>query len=102
MDVPGDLRDHGLDVGKVGGAGIALGSAHGDEDGLAAFNGAAQVGREIHGAAPVFGEQRGQVVFVDGYAALAEGLDPGFIIVDAEDAVAHFSKTGCGNETHIS
>ncbi len=35
VDGAGNLGDHGLDVGEVGGAGVALGGAHGDEDGFA-------------------------------------------------------------------
>jgi hypothetical protein len=99
--VTGNLRDHGLDVRKVGRAGVALGSAHGNEDGLALFHSATQIGREIDQSAPVLGQQLGKVFLVDGHAAIAEGLDPGFVIVHAENAMAHLSKTGCCNESHI-
>ena len=102
VDGAGNLRDHGLDVGKIGGAGVALGCAHGDEDSLAAFNGPAQIGSELHAAISMPGQQLGQVFFEDGNAAFAEGFHPGFVIVHANDGVAHFGKTDRRHESHIS
>ena len=51
---------------------------------------------------PVLGQQLGQVLFEDGHAAFAQGLDPGFVIVHADNAMAHFSKANCRNKSHIS
>jgi hypothetical protein len=50
----------------------------------------------------MFGQQFGKMLFVDGYAAFAEGLDPVFVVVYADDPVAHFGKANCHDETHIA
>ena len=101
-DAAGNLRDHGFYIREVGGASVALGGADGDEDGLAVFDGPAQIGGELHAAAAVFGQQLGQSFFKDGHAACTEGSDPGFVIVHADDAVAHFGKANCRDESHVS
>ena len=48
VDGAGNLCHHGLDVGQVGGAAVALRRAHGDEHGLALLHGLAQIGGEGH------------------------------------------------------
>ena len=101
-DGAGDLGDHGFDVGEVGGAGVALGSSDGDEDGLACLDGSAQVRGEIHTAVEVFCQHLGQVLFVNRDAALAERCHLGFVIVDADDAMAHFGKADRGHQADIS
>ena len=102
VDGAGYLRDDGLNVGKVGCAGVALGSAHGNEDSLASFNCSGQIGRELHSHAPVLCQQLGQMLLEDGNATLAQGLDPLFVVIDTEDMMAHLGKTDGSNESHIS
>ena len=97
-----NLGDHSLDIGKVGGAGIALRRAHGDEDRLALLDGCAQVGREGDAAASVPGQHFRQMALEDGHAALAQGLYPGFVIVYADDPMSYLCKANGCNESHIA
>jgi hypothetical protein len=41
------------------------------------------------------------VVFKDGDAALTQELDPGFVVIDAANAMAHFGKANGGYESYI-
>jgi len=100
-DGAGNLRDDGLHVRQVGGAGVALRSADSDEDSLALFDGAAQVAGEFHTAVKMLGQQLGQQVLEDGHAAFPESLDPGFVVVHADHVVAHFRKANRGNQAHV-
>jgi hypothetical protein len=50
----------------------------------------------------VLGQQLRKMILKDGYTAFAEGLHPGLIVVDAEDAMAHFGETNGGYKSHIS
>ena len=102
LDRARNLRHHSLNVGKVRCAAIALWRAHGDEDGLALFHGLCQIRGEHHFAAAVLLQQLRQMLLKDGHTALAELLDPGFIVVDANDIVTHVSKTGGRHETDVS
>jgi len=101
VDGAGYLRDDGLNVGKVGGAGVSLGRADGDEDGLALLDSRAEVAGKAHGPVPMTGQQLRQVVFKNGHAAFAEGFDPGLIVVDAEDGMPHFGKANGCNKSHV-
>jgi hypothetical protein len=47
-------------------------------------------------------EQFRQMVFVDRHAAFAESSDPGFVIVDADDPMAHLGKTNGRDQAYIS
>ena len=42
------------------------------------------------------------MILVDGDAAGVEGLDFGCIVVDADDVVADFSKTHCGDQADVA
>ncbi len=59
-DRAGDGGDDGFDIRQVGGARVALWCAHGDEDGVAAFDGADEIGGEGYAAIEVLGEQLGR------------------------------------------
>jgi hypothetical protein len=48
------------------------------------------------------GQQLGEMVFKDGHAAFTEGLDLGFVIVHADDAVAHLGKADGCYESDVS
>jgi hypothetical protein len=50
----------------------------------------------------VFGEQFGQVLFIDGHTAFSEGLYPGLVIVYADDMMAHFGKTNRRDKPDIT
>ena len=50
----------------------------------------------------VTGKQLGQVVFIDRHAALAKKVDLGLVVVDTEDAMAHFSKANGRNKSYVS
>ena len=69
-DVARNPRDHRLNIGKIGSAGVSLRGAHGDEDRLTGLDGAAQVSGELHGFPPMLGQQLGQMLFVNRYPAL--------------------------------
>jgi hypothetical protein len=43
----------------------------------------------------VLGQQFGEVPLEDGNATFAKGFDPGFVIVDANDAMADLGKADC-------
>ena len=94
-------RGHGFNVREVGGAGIALGSAYCDEDGLTLLNGAGQIAGEFDAAVKMFGQQFGQVLLEDGNAAFAEGFYPRFVIVNANDAMADLGKANSGDKAHV-
>ncbi len=55
----------------------------------------------VDAAVPVPGQQLGQMPLEDGHAAFAEGLDFGFVVVHADDAVAHLGKADGSNEAHV-
>ena len=59
VDGAGNLSDDSLDVREVGGAGIALGRADGDEDDFALLDGGCQIGGEGDAAPPMAGEKLG-------------------------------------------
>ena len=50
----------------------------------------------------MLGEQLRQVVFEDGHSAFAQAFYPGFVVVNADDMMAHFGETNRRNESHIS
>ena len=102
VDGAGNLSYHGLDVREVGGAGVALGSAHGDEDGFALLDSAGEIAGEFDAAVAMLGQQFGQVLFEDGHAAFAESFDPGFIIIHANDAMADLGKANGRDQSDIS
>jgi len=102
VDGTGNLRDHSLDVREVGGAGIALGRADGDEDSLALLDGCCQIGGEGDTAPSMASEKLGQMALEDGHAAIAEGLHFGFVLVHAEDLVADLGKTDSSYESDVS
>jgi hypothetical protein len=96
------LSDDGLDIRKVGSAGIALWGADGDEDSLALLDGGGQVGRELNGVSAVAGKQLGPVIFKVGDAALAQELDLGLVVVDGKDAMAHFGEANGSYKSNVS
>ncbi len=102
LDGARNLRHHCLNIRQVGGSAIALRGAHGDEDGLALFNGLSQMRGEHHLVATVLCQQLWQMLLKDGHAALAELLHTGFVVVDADDLVTHFRKTGRRHKPYIA
>ena len=102
VDGAGNLRDHGLDIRKVGGAVLALRRAHGDEDGLAALDGCAQIGGKAHAALAVPGQQLRQMALKDRHAALAQSLHLGFVIVHADHLVPYLRKANGSHQSHIT
>ena len=57
---------------------------------------------KVHALAPVPGQQLGQVLLEDGHAAFAQDLDPGFVVVYADDTMAHLRKTYGRHKPHIA
>ena len=102
VDGAGNLRDHRLDVGEVGGARIALRRADGDENSLALLHGASQIGREGHAAPPVPGQQLGQMALEDGRPSLSQKLHLGFVVIHTGDMVPHLRKADGRNESHVT
>ena len=47
-------------------------------------------------------QQFGQVLFEDRHAALAELLHPGFVVVYADDLVAHLGKANGRHQPYVS
>jgi hypothetical protein len=87
---------------EVGGAGIALGRADGDEDGLALLDGGCQIGGEGDAAPPMAGEKLRQMALEDRHAAFAQGIHLGFIVVHADDLVANLGKTDGSHESDVT
>ena len=101
-DGAGDFADNSFDVGEVSGSRGALRGSDGDEDGLGGFDGGCQIGGEFDAAVEVLGEELGEVFFVDGNFAFAEGAYLGLVIVDADDLVADFSKADGRYQADVS
>jgi hypothetical protein len=101
-DGAGNFSHYGFYVREVGGAGIALRSAHGDEDGLALLDGTGEIAGELDPAIEMFGKQLGQVLLEDGNATFAESFDPGFVIIHANDAMADLGKANCRDKADVS
>ena len=97
-----NLRDHRFNVRQVSRAGVSLRCADRDEDGFATLNGCAQIGCEVDSAAQVFGEQIGQMVFVDRNSAVSQRSHLGFIVVDAGDLMADLGKAYGGDEPNVT
>jgi hypothetical protein len=102
IDAARNLRHYRFDIGQIGCAGVVLGCAHGDKDGFAALHRTAQIGCELHAPAAMPGQQLRQVLFIDGNAAFAQSLHPGFVVVYADDMMAHFGEANCRNKPHVS
>jgi hypothetical protein len=50
----------------------------------------------------MFGQQSGQMVFEYGYSALAESPHPGFVIINADNAMPHFREADRRDKSDIS
>jgi len=91
-----DLAGNGFDVREIGVAGLALRGADGNEDGVALAGSFGKVSHEAHFGVAVALEEFGEVALVDEGVSALKGGNLALIIVDADDVMAHFSKTnGC-------
>ena len=97
-----NLGDHGLDIRQICGASITLGGADGYENSLARFHCGTQIGGKLQPTIPMFGQQLGQMVFEYGHAALTEGIHPGFVVINADNAMPHFGEAGRRDKSDIS
>ena len=102
FDGAGNLRDHDLNIGEVGGAGVTLGSADSNKDCLATIDNSAEIGRELNGAIQMLGQQLRKVLFIDRDAAFAKEFYLGLIVIHAGNLVAHLRKADRCNESDIS
>ena len=102
VDGAGNLGDHGLHVRQIRGAGVALRRTYGDKNSLAPLHRPAQIGGELDAAIPMPRQQLRQMLFVDGNAAFAQRLHPGFVIVYANHRMAHLGKTNRRHEAYVS
>jgi hypothetical protein len=98
----GDSGDDRFDIGEIGGAGVALGRAHGDEDGLAFADGLDEVGGELEPVAAVLAQQLGEVFLKDGNAALLEEPDLFLVVIDADHLMAHLGETHRRDEADVA
>ena len=99
---PGNLAGNGVDIGQVGAAGAALRCAHSDKDGLRGLGCRAQIAGEFDGMIPMPAEQLGKIILVDRDAAVREGPQFRFVVVDADHAVPDLGETRGGHQTHVS
>ena len=98
-----DFAGHGVYIGQIGVATLALRGTYRDEDGLRLLGGMAKVGGELnHAADPVSSQQLGKKLLVDGHDTLVKLIHLGFIVVDTEHAMADFRKACGRHQTHIS
>jgi hypothetical protein len=98
-----DLGGHRQHVLQVRAAVLAGGRAHRDEHDLAGLHGLGRVGGEgeallLH----VVLDHLLQARLVDRDLAALEGLDLGFVVVDADDVVAAFGEAGSGDQTDVA
>ena len=103
MNRTGNLAGHRVDIGQIGVAGLALRRAHGDEDDLRRLRGVAKVGGELNLATGTMpSEQLGEELLMNRHQALVEFVYLVFIVVDAQDPMADFSKACGRHQTNVS
>ena len=98
----GDLAGDGFDVGEVGVAGLGLGRADGDEDGVAGAGGLGEVGGETDAGVAVTLEQLREVVLVDEGVAGLEGGDLALVVIDADHAVADLGEADGRDQADVT
>ncbi len=99
----GDLRRHGLHVGKIRRAVVAGRRAHGDKNDERVFDRRRDLGSEAEPSLPkVAVDHLFEAQLVNRNPAVFEGVDPGAVFVDAGDPQAEFGKTGPGHQPHVT
>ena len=98
----GNLAGDRFDVGEVCIAGLGLGGADGDEDGIALAGGLGEVGGETDAGVAVTLEELREVVLVDEGVAGLEGCDLVFVVIDADDGVTDLGEADGGDQADIT
>ncbi len=97
-----NLADDSLDVGEIGGAGAALRRADGDKDSFRGMDAGGKIGGEGDATVQMPGEHLRQMSLEDGSFSALKLCDFGFVVVHADDAMAHLCKADGGDEADIS
>ena len=100
--MPRNLTGDGLDEREIRVAGLRLRRSHRDEDGFARLGRLGKIRRKPNAAVAIAPHQLRQVILVNEGVAIAQRRHLTFIVVDAQDVVAHLGEAHGCHKAHVT